>query len=147
MAGVASSAKTLGHGPVQHGTPGKTLPMTPQVKQSIAAVRSAYNAYQRSGGKESIQAWLRPQIEEVLKQRATASAQTPQNEKPMDDVGVGTVVGILVDAALGASGPFGLIVGLIIDGVVEGGGGSTGGDGGSGDGSHGDNPGGGGSPA
>jgi hypothetical protein len=149
---VVSSANTLGHGPVQSGTPGKTLPNTPQVKQSIAAIRSAYNTYRQSGGKESIQAWLQPQIEEVLKERQTTSAQTLQNKlptgaKPMDDVGVGTALGILADLMMEGGGPIGLVAGAIIDGVIAGSGGSTdGGGGGSGDGSYGDNPGGG-SPA
>lgn len=151
--GVISSAKTLGHGAVQTGTSGKTLPMTPQVKQSIAAIRSAYNTYQRSGGKESIQAWLQPQMEEVVKERETTSTQTLQNKlptgaKPMEDVGVGAALGILADALMaGGGGPIGIIVGAAIDAVIDSGGGSTDGGGGSGDGSYGDNPGGGGSPA
>lgn len=146
--GVGSNAMNLGHGPVQLGTPGKTLPMTPQVKQNIAAVRSAYNAYQRSGGKETIRAWLQPQVEAVLKGRGTTSAQ---NEKPMDEgIGVGAVLAALADVALDAGGPLGVVAGLLIDTIVDGindGGDGGGAGGGSGDGSRGDNPGGGGSPA
>jgi len=146
-----NNSTTPASAPIQFGTPGKTLAMTPQVKQSIAAIRSAYNTYRQRGGKESIRAWLQPQIEEVLKERQTTSAQTLQNKgakrEDKEDVSAGTVLGILVDAALLTSGPFGLIVGIAIDAVVEGGDGSADGGGGSGDGSHGDNPGGGGSPA
>jgi hypothetical protein len=131
---------------VQTGTADKTLPMTPQVKKNIAAVWSAYNAYRQSGGKESIRAWVRPQVEAALKAHGTTSGQT---EKPMDEgIGAGTVILALADVALGLGGPLGVVAGLLIDSIVEGAGdGGDGGDGGSGDGSHGDNPGGGGSPA
>jgi hypothetical protein len=124
------------------------VPVTPQLKQSIAMIWRAYKTYQSAGGKESIQAWLKPQLEKALIERDTTQNQIGKSKSATaevpysDDIGLGTLIGIIAEAVI-APTPFGLIVGIAIDIATEGGGGS-GEPGGEGDGSYGDHPGGGG---